>query len=90
MQFRVFRFTPVRCASCRGPPQGRASSLTEMCLQYIWACMRWLPINVQLETPLEEAKQLSAELGNHLLLKREDLQTVSIAGRQWPFNIIPF
>lgn len=31
---------------------------------------------VQLETPLEEAKQLSLELGNTLLLKREDLQTV--------------
>ena len=31
----------------------------------------------QLETPLEEAKQLSLELGNTLLLKREDLQTVT-------------
>ena len=34
-------------------------------------------ISAQLETPLEEAKQLSLELGNTLLLKREDLQTVS-------------
>ena len=34
-------------------------------------------VSAQLETPLEEAKQLSLELGNTLLLKREDLQTVS-------------
>ena len=31
----------------------------------------------QIETPLEEAKKLSEELGNTLLLKREDLQAVS-------------
>jgi len=30
----------------------------------------------QIETPLEEAKKLSEELGNTLLLKREDLQAV--------------
>ena len=31
----------------------------------------------QIETPLEEAKKLSEELGNTLLLKREDLQAVA-------------
>ncbi len=29
-----------------------------------------------IETPLEEAKAISAELGNHILLKREDLQPI--------------
>jgi hypothetical protein len=32
---------------------------------------------LQVETPLEEAKQLSEDLGNTVLLKREDLQPVS-------------
>jgi threonine dehydratase len=35
-----------------------------------------LPHWLQVQTPLEEAKQLSAQLGNTVLLKREDMQQV--------------
>lgn len=46
-------------------------------VQSIWqsaAVRLWL---LQIETPLEEASRLSQECGNSILLKREDMQSVS-------------
>lgn len=41
---------------------------------------------IQEETPLEEAKRLSDELGNTILLKREDLQPVHSFKVRGAFN----
>jgi threonine dehydratase len=50
---------------------------------------------LQVQTPLEEAKQLSAQLGNTILLKREDMQQVTasrtvscMAGLKSPLGLV--
>ena len=50
-------------------------------LQHECRCSQMLLCSlVQHQTPLEEARQLSAQVGNTVLLKREDMQQVSCHG----------
>ncbi len=47
-----------------------------MTLKYIEKVLTARVYDVAIETPLEKARRLSDRLGNHILLKREDLQPV--------------
>ena len=44
--------------------------------QYVKKILTSRVYDVAVETPLQAANQLTARLGNHILLKREDLQPV--------------
>ena len=44
--------------------------------QYVKKILTSRVYDVAVETPLQAANQLSERLGNHILLKREDLQPV--------------
>ncbi|CAK0786451.1 hypothetical protein CVIRNUC_009664 [Coccomyxa viridis] len=71
-------FTCFGCtdSACQGP-QGCGKIAWRMEPGgYLKSILNARVYDIALETPLEEAKQLSLELGNTLLLKREDLQTV--------------
>ncbi|KPW83734.1 Threonine dehydratase, partial [Pseudomonas congelans] len=52
------------------------SDATPMLEQYVKKILTSRVYDVAIETPLQGARQLSERLGNHVLLKREDLQPV--------------
>lgn len=54
-------------------PSGPEARLANLYLKKILTARVY---DVAIETPLDHARQLSARLGNHVLLKREDLQPV--------------
>jgi threonine dehydratase len=62
--------TAAEAAAAAGPAPGPASD------GYLQRILRARVYDVAIESPLDAAPNLSARLGNHVLLKREDLQPV--------------
>ncbi|KAK9904777.1 hypothetical protein WJX75_002298 [Coccomyxa subellipsoidea] len=72
----IFRCFGCTEAECQGPSGCAKITWRLEPGGYLKNILNARVYDIAIETPLEEAKQLSNELGNTLLLKREDLQAV--------------
>ena len=64
------------CYSSALPGGGQPPSAVQMAIDYLERILNSRVYDVAVETPLEFAPNLSARLGNRLMLKREDMQPV--------------
>lgn len=82
----IFRCFGCTRSECEGTAGCQETSWTREAGGYLRQILNARVYDVAEETPLEEAKRLSEELGNTILLKREDLQPVHSFKVRGAFN----